>query len=115
MSVLMKTAGVKLIELWLYLCLNKEVHVTFCPYVKTYDCLSLRRDTPSLNAIATVGVSRLFLCFYYRHKVSLADLRSFCFITLGERGASRPQTLSRPPDHESMPLVSYFVLSTPHC
>ena len=39
--------------------------MTFCPYVKTYDCLSLRRDTPSLNAITTVGVpidcSSLFL------------------------------------------------------
>jgi len=72
---------IKFIELWLYLCLNKEVHVTFCPYVKTYVCLSLRRDTPSLNAITTVGASRLFLCFHYRHKVSLADLRSFGFIT----------------------------------
>jgi hypothetical protein len=39
-----------------------------------------------------VGASRLFLCFHYRHKVSLADLRSFGFITLGGRGASRPQT-----------------------
>ena len=35
MSVLMKTAGVKFIELWLYLCLNEEVHMTF---------LSLRKD-----------------------------------------------------------------------
>jgi hypothetical protein len=55
--------------------------MTLCLYVKTYDCLSLRKDTPSLNAITTVGVSRLFLSFYYRHRVSLADLLSFGFIT----------------------------------
>ena len=55
--------------------------MTLCPYVKTNDCLSLRRDTLSLNAITTVGVSILFLCFYYRHRVSLADLLSFGFIT----------------------------------
>jgi hypothetical protein len=30
--------------------------MTLCPYVKTHDGSSLRRDTPSLNAITTVGV-----------------------------------------------------------
>jgi hypothetical protein len=35
--------------------------MTLCPYVKTYDCL--RRDTPSLNAISTVGVSRFVPLF----------------------------------------------------
>jgi hypothetical protein len=38
--------------------------MTLGPYVKTYDNLSLRRDTPSLSSIiTTVGVFRLFLCF----------------------------------------------------
>jgi hypothetical protein len=64
-------------------------HCFFVPYVETHDCLSLRRDTtsldatPSLNAITTVSVSidcsSLFLST--DTGCSLAGLLSFGFIT----------------------------------
>jgi hypothetical protein len=44
---------VKFIEQTLVVFMSLGGTLTLCPYIKTHDCLSLRRDTSSLNDITT--------------------------------------------------------------